>query len=217
MPVNHLPPNSKASFTKGSGVRNFWISWWHPARSTYSIQFTLPDVNSRPSPFLTSVIALTLILLGLFCLSPSILFAQELKIGPTTQNSDIGRAPTVKGLKHAGNAGNVIAVLEVTVTGDVGTANEARTELPEELSVQGSYSNPFRTATSIVYNLPEPAQVYAEVFDILGRVVYTPRCRIWMRDGVTVCHWICPQRVQACTYTVSMRRQRQEYLQGLAA
>ena len=35
--------------------------------------------NSRPSPFLTSVIALTLILFGLFCLSPSILFAQDIE------------------------------------------------------------------------------------------------------------------------------------------
>lgn len=129
--------------------------------------------HSKPSPCPYINIALTLILSGLLCLSPSILFAQELKIGPTTQNSDMGLAPTVKGLNHAGNAGNVIAVLDVTVTGDGETANEARTELPKELSVQGSYPNPFRSATTLVYNLPEPAQVYAEVFDILGRVVYT--------------------------------------------
>ena len=53
------------------------------------------------------------------------------------------------------------------------TASEERTELPEELSVQGSYPNPFRTVAKIVYNLPEQAQVYAEVFDLLGRAVYT--------------------------------------------
>jgi hypothetical protein len=99
--------------------------------------------------------------------------AQELNTGPTQQNSDLLLALTVEGQKNTGNANNVVAVLKVTVTGDVGTANEALTELPEELSVQGSYPNPFRTATSIVYNLPAPAQVYAEVFDILGRVVYT--------------------------------------------
>ncbi len=99
--------------------------------------------------------------------------AQELNSGQTTQDSGTLLALTVEGQKHTGNAQNVVAVLKVTVTGDVGTANEARPELPEELSVQGSYPNPFRTATSIVYNLPASAQVNAEVFDILGRVVYT--------------------------------------------
>jgi len=96
-----------------------------------------------------------------------------MRVGPTNQDADMGSASTVKVQKLAANAGNVIAVLEVIVTGDVGTSNEARTELPEELSVEGSYPNPFRTAANIVYNLPAPAQVYAEVFDMLGRVVYT--------------------------------------------
>lgn len=99
--------------------------------------------------------------------------AQEFYTGSTPQNSDMLLALTVEGQKYTGNAQNVVAVLKVTVTGDIRTANEARTELPEELSVQGSYPNPFRKATSIVYNLPAPAQVYAEVFDMLGRVVYT--------------------------------------------
>jgi hypothetical protein len=114
-----------------------------------------------------------LIFLGLFCLSPSILLAQELIIDPTPQDQGMSPPPEVRALKNAGNAGNVIAVLEVTVTGDVGTANEAHPELPEELSVQGSYPNPFRAAANIVYDLPAPAQVYVEVFDMLGRVVYT--------------------------------------------
>ena len=52
-------------------------------------------------------------------------------------------------------------------------ANEGRTELPEELLVQDNYPNPFHNATRIVFHLPEQAQVYAEVFDILGRVIYT--------------------------------------------
>lgn len=99
--------------------------------------------------------------------------AQELYTGSTTQNSDILLALEAIGQKSAGNAGNVVAVLEVIVTGDVGTASETRAELPEELSVQGSYPNPFRTTASVVYNLPASAQVYAEVFDMLGRVVYT--------------------------------------------
>ena len=53
------------------------------------------------------------------------------------------------------------------------TAIKEHTGLPEELSVQGSYPNPFRTATRIVYNLPERGYVYVEVFDILGRMVHT--------------------------------------------
>jgi len=70
-------------------------------------------------------------------------------------------------------ATNVIAVLKITVTDNDNRVSRARsTELPKELSVQGNYPNPFRTATSIVFDLPEQAQVYAEVFDILGRTVY---------------------------------------------
>ena len=73
------------------------------------------------------------------------------------------------------NAGNVIAVLEITVLDDDvdRTATEDRAELPQELSVQDSYPNPFHTSATIIYHLPEQAQVYAEVFDMLGRVVYT--------------------------------------------
>ena len=67
---------------------------------------------------------------------------------------------------------NVIAVLQITVTDNDKVVSRVRnTELPEDLSVQSNYPNPFRTATRIVFNLPE--QVYAEVFDLLGRVVYT--------------------------------------------
>lgn len=115
----------------------------------------------------TAIFVLTTLISSFFATAS----AQELNTGPTTQNQGMNLPPTVVVLKPAENAGNVIAVLEVT--GDLGTANEARPELPEELSVQGSYPNPFRTTTSIVYNLPVPAQVYAEVFDMLGRVVYT--------------------------------------------
>ena len=117
----------------------------------------------------TSILVLTILISVSFATAN----AQELNTDPTTQDSGTLLSLTVEGQKHTGNAQNVVAVLKVTVTGDVGTANEARPELPEELSVQGSYPNPFRTTTSIVYNLPASAQVYAEVFDILGRVVYT--------------------------------------------
>lgn len=117
----------------------------------------------------TAIFVLTTLISSFFATAN----AQELNTGLATQNPGTNPPPAVMVLKPAENAGNVIAVLEVTVTGDRGTANEARPELPKELSVQGSYPNPFRTTTRIVYNLPAPAQVYAEVFDMLGRVVYT--------------------------------------------
>ena len=53
------------------------------------------------------------------------------------------------------------------------TRRTKRTELPNELLVQDNYPNPFRNATRIVFHLPEQARVYAEIFDILGRVIYT--------------------------------------------
>ena len=76
------------------------------------------------------------------------------------------------------SASNVIAVLKITVTdNDNRVSRTASTQLPEELSVQGNYPNPFRTATNIVFDLPEQAQVYAEVFDILGRTVHVTQAR----------------------------------------
>lgn len=81
---------------------------------------------------------------------------------------------TVEIPEQSRSAGNVIAVLKVTVVGDDNdVAIEDHTELPKDLSVQGTYPNPFRTTARILFHLPESAQVYAEVFDILGRVVYT--------------------------------------------
>lgn len=91
------------------------------------------------------------------------------------RNSGVNSAhPTIRFMEREVNSKNVIAVLEVTVVDDDvdRTASEDRTELPGELSVQSSYPNPFRTAVRILYNLPEQAHIYAEVFDLLGRVVY---------------------------------------------
>lgn len=105
------------------------------------------------------------------CLSPLTLFAQESKIRPETQ---LPPSPPVTIPEQVNHAANVIAVLKITVTdNDNNVSRSTSTELPEDLSVQGNYPNPFRTVTRIVFNLPEQAQVYAEVFDILGRTVYT--------------------------------------------
>lgn len=143
------------------------------------------------------------VILVISCPSPLTLFAQDSSVRPAAQvmrekgeegpdirlssrtripdmpwgtdSSEVrlGWSPTTT--EHQGNSGNVIAVLKVTVKDNdmVDTANEERTELPDELLVQDNYPNPFRNATQIVFHLPEQARVYAEIFDILGRVIYT--------------------------------------------
>ena len=145
------------------------------------------------------------VILVISCPSPLTLFAQDSSVRPPaqvmrekgeegpdirlsprtripdmaweTEGSDVklGWSPTTT--EHQSNSGNVIAVLKVTVKDNdmVDTANDERTELPDELLVQDNYPNPFRNATRIVFHLPEQAQVYAEIFDILGRVVHTSR------------------------------------------
>ena len=143
------------------------------------------------------------VILVISCPSPLTLFAQDSNIRPPaqvmrekgeegpdirlsprtritdmswgTEGSDVSLDWSPTTTEHQGNTGNVIAVLKVTVKDNdiVDTANEERTELPDELLVQDNYPNPFRNATRIVFHLPEQAQVYAEIFDILGRVIYT--------------------------------------------
>lgn len=43
--------------------------------------------------------------------------------------------------------------------------------MPEEFTLEGNYPNPFNPTTNVVFNLPAPAQVSVQVFDILGRQV----------------------------------------------
>lgn len=125
--------------------------------------------ESSPRACIWAVLALTISVM--LCLSPLTLFAQ--KVGPASQLSQ-SRSVTGQGKKPS----NVIAVLKITVTdNDNRVSRTASTQLPEELSVQGNYPNPFRTATNIVFDLPEQAQVYAEVFDILGRTVHVTQAR----------------------------------------
>ncbi|HMB93846.1 MAG TPA: T9SS type A sorting domain-containing protein [Rhodothermales bacterium] len=62
------------------------------------------------------------------------------------------------------------------VIGALATANEEATELPTAFTLGGNYPNPFNPSTTIVFDLPEAAQVTVEVIDLLGRQVmtYTP-------------------------------------------
>ena len=109
---------------------------------------------------------------------PEIRWAPRVRIPDThweTEGHDVRPRWSSTTTAHKWNSGNVIAVVKVTVKDNdmVDTANEERTELPEELLVQDNYPNPFQNTTRIVFHLPEQAQVYAEIIDILGRVVYT--------------------------------------------
>ena len=131
--------------------------------------------STESSPLARIRATLTLIVSILLCMSPLTLFAQESQVGPAAQ---LSQSPPVAVTAQENNATYVIAVLNFTVTDNDNSVNRtARTELPEELSVHGNYPNPFRTATSIAFDLPKHAQVYAEVFDLLGRSVHTSRAR----------------------------------------
>ena len=50
-------------------------------------------------------------------------------------------------------------------------ADEEEAALPEHLLLWANYPNPFRTTTTITYDVPEPASVTLAVYDLLGREV----------------------------------------------
>ena len=53
----------------------------------------------------------------------------------------------------------------------VSVNNEEEDELPDGFQLHGNYPNPFNPSTSIRFDLPEPASVRIEVYDIAGRNV----------------------------------------------
>ena len=57
--------------------------------------------------------------------------------------------------------------------GGTATAAEAPPDLPGSAALQAAYPNPFRTATTITYDLPAAADVEIALFDALGRKVRT--------------------------------------------
>ena len=46
-------------------------------------------------------------------------------------------------------------------------------ELPDEFTIHSNYPNPFQNSTSLVFDLPYPAQVGIELLDVMGRQVFT--------------------------------------------
>jgi len=61
-------------------------------------------------------------------------------------------------------AGNAIQPALVTATEDA-------SGVPESFVVHGNYPNPFNPTTTLVFDLPEAAEVRVDVFDLLGRRV----------------------------------------------
>ena len=51
------------------------------------------------------------------------------------------------------------------------TAMEDESGVPESFVVHGNYPNPFNPTTTLVFDLPEAAEVHVDVFDLLGRRV----------------------------------------------
>jgi hypothetical protein len=61
----------------------------------------------------------------------------------------------------------------------VGALATDEVPLPDEFSLKPNYPNPFNARTTVVFDLPEDAEVAIEVFDMLGRRVLTiPSTRI---------------------------------------
>lgn len=53
------------------------------------------------------------------------------------------------------------------------TSDETATELPTEFALDGNYPNPFNPSTTISFDLPTPAEVSVEIYNVLGRQVMT--------------------------------------------
>ncbi len=59
----------------------------------------------------------------------------------------------------------------------VATAIESEATTPDSFTLLGNYPNPFNPSTSIVFDLEFAANVSLQVFDILGRAVYSAPAR----------------------------------------
>ena len=62
-------------------------------------------------------------------------------------------------------------VFSIEVFGPVASEQEG---LPESFTVHGNYPNPFQKSTRLVVDLPWPATLNLEVFDVIGRRVLSP-------------------------------------------
>lgn len=62
---------------------------------------------------------------------------------------------------------------ETTMRRGVATDTESSGPVPEHFQLLGNYPNPFNPSTTISFDLPKPADVRVDVFNLLGRRVFT--------------------------------------------
>ncbi len=72
---------------------------------------------------------------------------------------------------RTGNVENLKTNADATTTVVVSIEEEVTDDLPTTYALRQNYPNPFNPATTIAFDLPEPANVRLQVYDVLGRVV----------------------------------------------
>jgi hypothetical protein len=71
------------------------------------------------------------------------------------------------------NASNESSPISVALTGNgvvISTDTEEELQLPTEFALHANFPNPFNPATTLVFDLTEPAEVSVEITDVAGRV-----------------------------------------------
>ena len=61
------------------------------------------------------------------------------------------------------------AIKAIELHDNTTVSNEDAGETPEAFRLVGNYPNPFNPSTNVIFELPEPAQVAVEVYDVMGR------------------------------------------------
>lgn len=69
------------------------------------------------------------------------------------------------------DANATLLTVATTLDPSVTTDTAQQEELPSEFALQGNYPNPFNPTTTIRFDLPQPAELQLQVFDITGRQV----------------------------------------------